>query len=179
MRHIAAVCSLRSRIITLLFTQISIVSAFSLENDDAVNQTIPESQLYVPYENMIYIGDSETDIPCMRLIKSKGGIAIGVFDPEKNHRKRVYELFNDGRINFYAPADYREDAPLFHLIKKVIHHIAAREELKEISAAQGEMASLFAAYQSMESLLDTSAHTGQSRTEMLQELRDRIEGDID
>ena len=33
------------------------------ENDDSVNQTMPEDQLYVPYENMIYIGDSETDIP--------------------------------------------------------------------------------------------------------------------
>lgn len=149
------------------------------ENDDSVNQTIPESQLYVPYENMIYIGDSETDIPCMRLIKSKGGTAIGVFDPEKNHRKRIYELFNDGRINFYAPADYRETAPLFYLIKKVIHHIAAREELKEISNQQGEMAALFAAYQSMENILETSQHNGKSRAEMLEEIKSQIEGNID
>ena len=149
------------------------------ENDDAVNQTIPESQLYVPYENMIYIGDSETDIPCMRLIKSKGGTAIGVFDPEKNHRKRIYELFNDGRINFYAPADYRKDSPLFSLLQKIIHHIAAREELKEISTQQGEMASLFAAYQSMENLLESSLNHGQSRNEMLKELREKIEGNID
>ena len=29
---------------------------------------------------MIYIGDSSTDIPCMRLIQKSGGNAIGVYD---------------------------------------------------------------------------------------------------
>ena len=89
------------------------------ENDDRVNESFSDSQLYIPYENMIYIGDSETDIPCMRLVKSKGGIAIGVFDPQKDNRRRVYELFNDGRINFFAPADYRQNKELFDLMKKI------------------------------------------------------------
>ena len=35
-------------------------------------------------ENMVYIGDSDTDIPCMRLVKSKGGTSIGVHDPKKH-----------------------------------------------------------------------------------------------
>ena len=74
---------------------------------------MPESALVTPYENIVYIGDSATDIPCMRLVKSKGGYSIGVFDPEKNKREKVYQLFNDGRINFYAPADYSEDSELF------------------------------------------------------------------
>ena len=82
------------------------------EYDERVNDSVPESALVTPYENIVYIGDSATDIPCMRLVKSKGGYSIGVFDPEKNKREKVYQLFNDGRINFYAPADYSEDSEL-------------------------------------------------------------------
>ena len=65
------------------------------EYDERVNDSVPESALVTPYENIVYIGDSATDIPCMRLVKSKGGYSIGVFDPEKNKREKVYQLFND------------------------------------------------------------------------------------
>jgi len=149
------------------------------ENDDAVNQSMPEDQLYVPYENMIYIGDSETDIPCMRLVKSKGGISIGVFDPEKNNRRRVYELFHDGRINFYAPADYRQDQPLFHLMQKIIDHIATRESLKEVSQEQKEMAEQFAAYAALKNALATANQEGEAPEELLSALKEQVEGNID
>ena len=51
------------------------------EYDERVNDSVPESALVTPYENIVYIGDSATDIPCMRLVKSKGGYSIGVFRP--------------------------------------------------------------------------------------------------
>ena len=53
------------------------------EYDERVNDSMNDSQLYIPYENFVYIGDSATDIPCMRLVKSKGGYSIGVYDPDK------------------------------------------------------------------------------------------------
>ena len=149
------------------------------ENDDSVNQTVPEDRLFVPYENMIYIGDSETDIPCMRLVKSKGGISIGVFDPEKNNRKRVYELFHDGRINFFAPADYREDQPLFRLMQKIIDHISTRESLKEISLIQREKANQFAAYTALKQALATAKEEGEDPQQLLQDLRAQLDGNVD
>lgn len=103
------------------------------ENDKRVNDSFEEKNLYIPYENMIYIGDSETDIPCMRLIKSKGGISIGVYDPMAQSRRRVYDLYRDGRINYFAPADYRAEKMLDCLIRRVIDLVAAREALKEES----------------------------------------------
>ena len=45
-----------------------------------------ESDLRVPFRNMIYLGDSDTDIPCMKLVKTRGGYSIGVFNPETNDR---------------------------------------------------------------------------------------------
>jgi len=147
------------------------------ENDDRVNESFSDSQLYIPYENMIYIGDSETDIPCMRLVKSKGGIAIGVFDPQKDNRRRVYELFNDGRINFFAPADYRQNKELFDLMKKIINSVAARETLKEVSSIQNSKAQQYAVYKSAERVLNDSKVKG--RAEVLAALRQEVEGNID
>lgn len=147
------------------------------ENDDTVNETVTDAHLYVPYDNMVYIGDSETDIPCMRLVKSKGGVSIGVFDPQKDNRRRVYELFNDGRINYFAPADYREGGQLYAIMQKIIDHVAAREALKEISAVQQESAKRYAMYKSVESALGAS--DGEDSAALLSVLRRQVDGNID
>lgn len=110
------------------------------ENDERVNDSFLEKNLYIPYENLVYIGDSETDIPCMSLIKNKGGISIGVYDPDVSGRQRVYELYHDGRINYFAPADYREKKMLDCLMRRIIDLVAAREALKEESARLSAMA---------------------------------------
>ncbi|NLA53949.1 MAG: haloacid dehalogenase-like hydrolase [Clostridiales bacterium] len=99
------------------------------ENDERVNDSIPEEELYLPYRNMIYIGDSETDIPCMNLLKKKGGTSIGVYDTHKGCPKKVHQLFKEGRINYFAPADYRKEQPLFNLIIKLVDLVKARESL--------------------------------------------------
>ena len=113
----------------------------------------------------------------MRLVKSKGGIAIGVFDPQKDNRRRVYELFNDGRINFFAPADYRQNKELFDLMKKIINSVAARETLKEVSSIQNSKAQQYAVYKSAERVLNDSKVKG--RAEVLAALRQEVEGNID
>ena len=38
-----------------------------------INEFVPSNQRPVPFERMIYFGDGETDVPCMRTIKSNGG----------------------------------------------------------------------------------------------------------
>lgn len=122
------------------------------EYDERVNDSVPESALVTPYENIVYIGDSATDIPCMRLVKSKGGYSIGVFDPEKNKREKVYQLFNDGRINFYAPADYSEDSELFKYIKLVIGQISINEGVKTEQRTLKNPAETYNLYITMQSL---------------------------
>ena len=100
------------------------------EYDERVNDSMPEENLRIPYENIVYIGDSATDIPCMRLVKSKGGYSVGVYDPEKNNRAKVYKLYNDDRLNFYAPADYTERSNLYRYMQQIIDEVAAREQIK-------------------------------------------------
>ena len=100
------------------------------ESDERVNDVIPRSERYIPYENIVYIGDSATDIPCMKLVSSKNGHAIGVYNPQLQNTAQVERLFREGRISFYAPADYRENMPLDTYLKTVIDEIAAHEATK-------------------------------------------------
>ena len=100
------------------------------EYDERVNDSMPDSRRRIPYDNIVYIGDSATDIPCMKLVKSKGGYSIGVFDPTQNNKKRVYQLFNDGRLSYFAPANYSESSSLARFMRQIIDEIAAKEKQK-------------------------------------------------
>ncbi len=100
-------------------------------NDAAVNDYFPPEQVRVPFRNMVYIGDSATDIPCMKLVNSYGGHAIGVYDPDTGDRARVFRMMRDDRIRYFAPADYREGSQLDGLLKAIIRKTAAYEPLEE------------------------------------------------
>ena len=125
------------------------------EYDERVNDSVKERTMYIPYQNFVYIGDSATDIPCMRLVKSKGGYSIGVFDPVKNARSKVYQLYSDGRINLYAPADYSEGSDISRLMMRIIDEIAAREAIKAEQKNLSSNAEIYRRYCTMSSILPT------------------------
>lgn len=101
-------------------------------NDDAVNDYFSPDAIRVPFRNMVYIGDSETDIPCMKLVNSYGGHSVGVYDPESEDRARVYKMMADNRIRYFAPADYTDGSELDRLVKLIIDRTAVNERLEEI-----------------------------------------------
>ena len=103
-------------------------------NDPGVNEYFPPEQLRVPFRNMIYIGDSDTDIPCMKLVNTYGGFSVGVYDPEKGNREKVFRMMRENRIRYFAPADYREGSRLDGLIKDIILCAAAREKVENAHA---------------------------------------------
>lgn len=149
------------------------------EYDEGVNDSIPNELLYIPYENIVYIGDSATDIPCMRLVKSKGGSSIGVYDPEKDNRKKVYQLFNDGRINYYAPADYTAKGQINKIVTGIIDNIVTKESLKKEEKIQNFLASPYKLYKSVESLFSFKKKTTKKEKEALEQMKSFIEGNID
>ena len=89
---------------------------------------------------MIYIGDSDTDIPCMKLVNSHGGYSIGVFNPEEGNeekvKKRVYKMIRDNRIGYFTPADYSEGQELDQLIKLIIDRTVFNEQLESIMSTK-------------------------------------------
>ncbi len=96
-------------------------------NDFAVNDFFAPEDIRVPFRNMVYIGDSDTDIPCMKLVNTYGGHSIGVYNTEK---VKVYKMMRDRRIKYYAPADYSEGSELDTLVKSIIDRTVANEILE-------------------------------------------------
>ena len=86
-------------------------------NDPGVNAYFSPEEIRVPFRNMVYIGDSDTDIPCMKLVNTYGGHSIGVYDPATQNKEKVYKMMHDKRIRYYAPADYTELSELDLLVK--------------------------------------------------------------
>jgi 2-hydroxy-3-keto-5-methylthiopentenyl-1-phosphate phosphatase len=100
-------------------------------NDSAVNDYFAPSEIRIPFRNMVYIGDSATDIPCMKLVNSYGGHSIGVYNPETGDKTKVLQMIKDNRIRYYAKADYTENSELDKLLKAIINKTAAFEVLEE------------------------------------------------
>lgn len=99
-------------------------------NDPGVNHYIKAEDQRVPFRNIVYIGDSDTDIPCMSLVNANGGHSIGVYDPKTGDKSKVHRMMNHHRIRYYAPADYQEDSSLDQLVKNIIDQTAAYEKLQ-------------------------------------------------
>ncbi|WP_277219230.1 HAD family hydrolase [Peptoniphilus vaginalis] len=98
-------------------------------NDPGINDYFPPDEIRVPFRNIIYIGDSDTDIPCMKLVNTYGGFSVGVYNPEHS-KDKVYKMIKDNRIKYFAPADYREDKELDLLIKNIIERTVVNEKLE-------------------------------------------------
>ncbi len=101
-------------------------------NDSGVNDYFAPENIRIPFRNMIYIGDSDTDIPCMKLVNSYGGHSIGVFNPSTCKKEKVYKMMHDNRIKYFAPADYSENTELDRLVKAIIDRTYYNEVLENI-----------------------------------------------
>ncbi len=105
-------------------------------NDPMVNDYFPKDEVRVPFRNMVYIGDSDTDVPCMRLVNAYGGHSIGVYNAKTNDKDKVFKMMYEGRIKYFAPADYSEGSELDQLVKTIIDKTMANEKLEEIHYAK-------------------------------------------
>ncbi len=101
-------------------------------NDPAVNDYFPEDKLRIPFRNIIYIGDSDTDIPCMKLVNIYGGHSIGVYNQSTRDKKKVFKMMSHNRIKYFAPADYSKGSELDCLIKTIIERTYLNEKLETI-----------------------------------------------
>jgi hypothetical protein len=107
---------------------------------DSINQHMPEDARPIPFANMIYFGDGDTDVPSMAVMRKNGGHAIAVYPPGKSKGKCV-DLFKAGRCDFFAAADYRENSDLFRrtclLLDRVLADIRVREEMWRLQRGLG------------------------------------------
>ena len=99
--------------------------------DQRVNDHFQSSEIRIPFSNMVYIGDSDTDVPCMKVVDEYGGYSIGVYDPDINDKSKVLKIYKDGRIKLFAPAIYEKNSELEKMVKAIIDKIAASDPVNK------------------------------------------------
>lgn len=101
-------------------------------NDPGVNESFDPKDVRVPFRNIVYIGDSDTDVPCMKLVNSYGGHSIAVYNPNNNDKTQAYKMMREGRIKYYAPANYLDGEELDIIVKSIIDRTVVNEKLESI-----------------------------------------------
>jgi len=108
-------------------------------DNSRINKFTPQNERPFPFSKMIYIGDGETDIPCMKMIRHQGGYAIAVYNPRtRRSRKKVslkenaIELLSQERTDYVAKADYSAGEELEQIVKAIIDKIVAESKLYRV-----------------------------------------------
>lgn len=100
----------------------------NVSNDRDLNKSTPDSERRVRFQNMLYIGDGLSDVPCMKMVKAYGGSSIAVFRDEAS-RPLVEDLLCHNRVDFMFPADYTENTNLELTVKNLIKKAAIEDSL--------------------------------------------------
>lgn len=109
--------------------------SLDVHDNSVINTFVKKEDRPVPFENMVFIGDGETDIPCMRLVKDQGGHAIAVFNPTKKKTKdTAHRLVEEGRASLSAPANYEPDSKIEIAVKAIIDKVDATDRISQAAA---------------------------------------------
>jgi len=107
---------------------------FSARDNKQVNESMAEDKKRIPFTHMIYFGDGDTDVPCMKIVGMFGGHSIAVYDPQNERKKATAaKLKRQGRVAFAVPAVYTQDAPAYQVVTAIIDKIKADWVLSRLS----------------------------------------------
>ena len=107
---------------------------FSARDNKQVNDSMSDDKKRVPFSHMVYFGDGDTDVPCMKIVGMFGGHSIAVFDPQSERKKAVAaKLKRQGRVAFAVPAVYTRESSAYRVVTAIIDKIKADWVLSRLS----------------------------------------------
>ena len=81
----------------------------------------PNDSINIPFQNFIFFGDGETDVPCFSVNQKNSGKNICIY--EKGNEKSFEigkKLYSEGRVHYLLDGDYSENSEIDKLIKQFI-----------------------------------------------------------
>ena len=102
-----------------------------VSDNKKVNEFIPSEDRPVPFEHMIYFGDGDTDVPCMKMVKAHGGHSIAVYGTEAKYTT-AKKLISEERVNFICAADYSKDKDIHKVVRRILRKIKADYDFKRL-----------------------------------------------
>jgi len=102
-----------------------------------VHRPVPDEEMHVPLDQLIYVGDGASDLPVFHLLNRHGGFALAVYKSEK---ARDWDNFSPvrpaQRVENLAPADFREGSELLRSLLLAVESIAKRVALRCLSVGE-------------------------------------------
>jgi len=99
---------------------------FSSRDNKRVNASVDDDKKRIPFSHMIYFGDGETDVPCMKIVGMFGGNSIAVYNPQSDKKRAAaMKLKRQGRVAFATPAVFTRDSRAFQVVCAIIDKIRA------------------------------------------------------
>ena len=109
----------------------------SVRDNKKVNESQLEEKKRIPFPHMIYFGDGETDVPCMKIVKMFGGNSIAVYNPNIPRKKNTARrLLRQQRVNFITPADYTKESRTYEVVCSIIDKIKADFDLTKLARSK-------------------------------------------
>ncbi len=104
----------------------------SRANPLLVNKSVKHEDRRIPFENMIYVGDGLTDIPCFSLVLAKDGQVFAVFDPtEESKAKRAFvEFLQPHRVMSMHSPRYGPKDDLGLMLRMAVTQVCSRIQLQ-------------------------------------------------
>ncbi len=103
----------------------------------SVNHEVPQEKLHVPLNQLIYVGDGLTDVPCFSLLHQEKGISIGLYKQSTREKWGPQSDVGKGqRVSNLAPVDYREDSELVESLMLAVKSLCYQIELRERSIGE-------------------------------------------
>lgn len=109
----------------------------SVRDSKLVNDSQAEDKKRIPWGHMVYFGDGDTDVPCMKIVKMFGGNAIAVYNPAKEQKKaNAIKLLKQDRVDFVTPTDYTRDGRTFQIVKAIIDKIKVNDTISALKKSR-------------------------------------------
>lgn len=105
-----------------------------ISNNVDVNASRPDDDRRVYFNNMIYIGDGLTDVPCMKLVKQSGGHSIALY--QNGQKDKVQPLLIHERVDWIFEADYRKGQALDQAMHDLICKLGVDNKLIRLNKSQ-------------------------------------------
>ena len=96
------------------------------------HQFVPEEDMYVPFTQMIYVGDGASDRPAFSLLHEKGGVTIGLAKDSSAQWKEKEHLKKNQKVDNLLPVDYTEGSDLMHCLRLAIESISRLIMLRKV-----------------------------------------------
>lgn len=99
-----------------------------ISDNQMINASMPDEEKRIPFSHMVYFGDGETDIPCMKLLAQEGGYSIAIYkENNKSKIEKAIKYIDRKAVTFACPADYSKDKDIYNCVCAILERIVSND----------------------------------------------------